>query len=1548
MTHWRLSLVFLFLAGTVNAFAAAPVVPALDARNWDVGNMTAIAYDPAVKKLYLGTHTYDQQRRNLVVFDVDARGAVVGHPRRYVVTPEAGPAGSNRRVDAMLLDAPRRKLYLGLSASGQDILKPLAVFALDAKGEPIGAPQVFDNGSPYHRAAALVMHPTLRRLYTAGWGGEHVYAIDLDDRGLPAGAPVVIPAGGNGKYSLGIRPDGTKLYLGTAPGLLQVIDLDGRGNRTGAVREYRLPGAPDRYLVMMANAKGVYFRTPDGGLGRWALDAKGEPVGEPVIDASRKIDALALTDGGNLVVSEPVAFADALTGESRTSGVRVRGYLLNADGSVGAQAWDTPVHDRFATAQLSAAPAAAIALTAIPGVIGNRVAGLSLRATVQDLSVAGTLPAAFTAVKPGKLEGAYVKFAYAPRRNAVYGADGSSLYLLSLADPGALRTVPCADSTQVVAVDETLGLLYVAKPKGVLEIRRLQADGLPEETGETIQTGMQIIESICINPLTHHAYLCGYVGTAGQVPGARSENARRLIQVPSHYYTNAVAVDAVRGRLYIGTSCDDNHNNLQVWKLKTAPAPDAGTLLEATPTRYPDRLPESTPPQRSCLNALRLDAGRRRLYLGGNPERVNGKGWLVVQALDDRGDPVGVPAVTPSKNAAGAVNALELSPDGTWLYESGWGDNKVVTWPLDARGRLIDRPRVWALGNNGKVGGLCLTADRALLLAGSYPDLELIAMKPDGTAIGAPAATFTLGEISASLGALRPGTPSAWVGLDRGLKDGRGTTYGRLALTGGVIGRATVRFDLSRDGGKTVLVSRVCRVDGGVAALYLPYYDIDAAGLAAFPDLLQTGEMRANQYLGYAARGAQPRQFIIAIDTRLGDCNTETLRVNLETLAMMGHNTVGPGVPDVYSGTRVQAARQAAGLTRLKHAIYNPPAYFDYRTESFAPGVQDGWAAGFKKDIAAMGGTPGELALFHMADEPGWYFPACLNDLNDPAHPERVRVFRDYLRGKGFTPAFFGAAGWEALAPIGQSKATTLEQRRLFYWTTRFYAESLSNSFAVSTAALRKALNPRLLTTSNLNNWPGRFYVPSPGEKYLNNSDTGPDAAQGAPDWFDLGRKKGVSAMWTEDWFPDQSAGQWSFYSDLLRCAAREGGVEFGAYVIGTIGTVPDGAKYKMLSLIGHGAKAIDTYTFGPTAIFGDGWSDHPQVYKPYADAIALVAKGEKLLYPGRPRTGTVAILLPISSQPWDGAAPLKMYMREIYGLYDALIHAQYPVDILDETDIAGGKLAANGYAALYVTSPNLPANVQETIAAWVKAGGTLALFPGAARADEYNEPATVLVPLQGAAWGTVPRVEAVHWNFDNLPRYPVAVLDRARVGAAADRYLIQAAGLALAGATSLASFPDGSSALAEMKQGNGRVFSYGYWPGYTYEVEVDRFDRTRLPRDWRAETRAIITLPARSAGAKKFVDISEPLVEGAVLDSAAGIAVTLLNWTGDPLRALAVSLNLDQVPASVRAKLAAARATGKLKVESAEAGRLAYAVNGGRLTVTLPLKTVDVLMIGW
>ena len=675
----------------------------------------------------------------------------------------------------------------------------------------------------------------------------------------------------------------------------------------------------------------------------------------------------------------------------------------------------------------------------------------------------------------------------------------------------------------------------------------------------------------------------------------------------------------------------------------------------------------------------------------------------------------------------------------------------------------------------------------------------------------------------------------------------------------------------------------------------------------------------------------RPRQFIIA-DYILGPAanqQVQDLDAGLQTLAYLGMNTLEIKRWGGLSNVVEDHARRV-GITRFRRAIYAPLSYFAWNTDALTPAKVNAWATNQAQQNAALGINPADVSLFQMADEPGWYFPLVTRQFS--ADAGKLQMFHNYLQAQGLQPADVGANDWSQVGPMTasqlQASGNSLPARRLFYWTTRYPAASASDAFKICSDALRRAFNPNMLVASNWNNQVNRSYYPAPNRKIGNNTEVSQDSAMGMMDWMDVGRKGAVNALWTEDWFPDRDSEWWSYYADALNSAARQSGVQFGGYIVGLkLGDNPAGGRYKALSLIGHGAKVINYYTYGPASQFpGNGYSNNPNAYGAIASANQLIGRAEVLLYPGQRANARIAILLPTSAQTWDESTALNqvpVYQQEVRGIHFALTHSHYPVDFVDEQNVAAGDLTRLGYFMLYVTSPNLSAAAQTALQNWIAAGGTAIFSPGAAAADEYNTPTGTLNAARGLTATMLPHtgnpvgttsVAFQDQRFGNNVTLPGPV-----------------ASLRAAGGNVLAQFNDGSPAIVSNRVGQGMALSYGFWPGKAYYDSASRGGVGQMPGGWNGALRAVVTAAPRVFNVGRPVDVNVDGVEAARLDSAAGVAVTLLNWTGQPQGQVAVTVhNAGQVTS----------------VGSALRGTLQFTQNGNDVQVTLPLPDVDVLMI--
>jgi hypothetical protein len=676
----------------------------------------------------------------------------------------------------------------------------------------------------------------------------------------------------------------------------------------------------------------------------------------------------------------------------------------------------------------------------------------------------------------------------------------------------------------------------------------------------------------------------------------------------------------------------------------------------------------------------------------------------------------------------------------------------------------------------------------------------------------------------------------------------------------------------------------------------------------------------------------RPRLFPIVDRFISGDSDRLNVGDGIANLARAGFSAIM--LPpekiqrDVLMGT---------GLRRTAWAVYSPPGYAFDHNASVTEAAITNWATKEATPYLAAGYAPQDMAIFAMSDEPGWYYPSAFAALTN--NPAALTRFRTYLKDQGLSPKDVGASNWETVQPVGRSRAVDLPSKRLFYWTMRFYAWDSARHFARCTRALESAFYTNMPILVNWNFFSGRFYVPGPVAN--NPAKRDPDAAMGGHDWLEFGRMRGCTMLWTEDWFVDELAYQWSYYCARLRCAAALGGVEFGGYVIPrTAGSRTNGIVQKILTVVGSGGKAIKYFVFGPEYSFpGNCYSENVRVLPAMAEAHRMIGAAEDVLWPGRRPRPDVAILMPRSAQVWDAkdqkiasgiddATRVHLncltvdYMAEVYDLYLALQHANIPTDVVDEDDLVPEKLKA--YRVLYVTEPNIPEEGQKGLVEWTKKGGFLVTVSGAGIRDRYDEPCGVLA--DGTSLTEEPRERLL---ISDANRLPVVTNGKGTNG---EFKVVGARGkLALDKKASIeATFDDGAPAIALQSIGRGRRMHFAFLPGVSYLRSCTR-TKDGLPVGFSDPLRSYITAPVTMAGVKPPVTTDKIMVETPLLLSDKGAAVTLLNWSGEAIEQLNVRV---ETPFTVKA------------VRSAKRGEMKFETKEKRVSFSLPLDAADIVTL--
>ena len=190
--------------------------------------------------------------------------------------------------------------------------------------------------------------------------------------------------------------------------------------------------------------------------------------------------------------------------------------------------------------------------------------------------------------------------------------------------------------------------------------------------------------------------------------------------------------------------------------------------------------------------------------------------------------------------------------------------------------------------------------------------------------------------------------------------------------------------------------------------------------------------------------------------------------------------------------------------------------------------------------------------------------------------------------------------------------------------------------------------------------------------------------------------------------------------------------------------------------------------------------------------------------------------------------------------MYLSLKHAGYPIDAVLEADCVAGYL--RHYSVLYVVEPQVSEAATTAIEAWVKAGGRLFATAAALTLNEYNETSTAASSLFAPISVEQPifvgeracphgvqdhrcersRVQLSKQDLAFAPRldsvfFPNASADAdgGTCGVFGEKSVLsipQAGGVA-----PVATFGDGTPAIAKVERGKGAVWVAAFHPGLSY-----------------------------------------------------------------------------------------------------------------------------------
>jgi len=497
----------------------------------------------------------------------------------------------------------------------------------------------------------------------------------------------------------------------------------------------------------------------------------------------------------------------------------------------------------------------------------------------------------------------------------------------------------------------------------------------------------------------------------------------------------------------------------------------------------------------------------------------------------------------------------------------------------------------------------------------------------------------------------------------------------------------------------------------------------------------------------------------------------------------------------------------------------------------------------------------------------------------------------------------------------------------LYYWSLRYRHHFGIQAIKRQTDVLRRWL-PNAGIGANFSPQHG-----SPGQFYLGQ----------VFQWVNCFRQDGLTLPWAEDYAWGIPLGTQQMNAcnlDLFRAALRGKPDRKILYYVMPHwpGNTPNSWRRMFHNALGHGMKIVDLFEFRPVqAAYTENHVSNPETYAAVLRTFRELGLYEDLVQAGQRRPAEAGLWFSETSDIWaDYEGSFGTAKR---ALYIAILHQQLPLDFLVEQDALDGTLAR--YRVLYLTDRHVSRAAAAKIAAWVQGGGRLFATAGAGMFDEYHQPNQTLRELLGVELTSLaePADAQVAFIKQDLP------FARALDAVTWSGHWLGVTGAvarlkAGSGATVEGTYLDGSPAVVARHAGKGEVRTCGFLPGLTYfHPAIPRRPVDRGATD-DSMTHFVPTqfdpAAARLIGSiaeplVRPVTCSQPLVEASVIESPSGAVIVLANWSGGPVRDLAVTAHIP-----LPSRQAALASGAKLKVST----------DGARTTFCFDLDVADVLML--
>jgi len=596
----------------------------------------------------------------------------------------------------------------------------------------------------------------------------------------------------------------------------------------------------------------------------------------------------------------------------------------------------------------------------------------------------------------------------------------------------------------------------------------------------------------------------------------------------------------------------------------------------------------------------------------------------------------------------------------------------------------------------------------------------------------------------------------------------------------------------------------------------------------------------------------------------LAEIKKEPLRGRLPTETLIYAFTFSPGLGPKYD----RAVTEFQIMFGLQETSLKNGTYIDVRSVPTAK---------LEEYCKNLGARTQQIRCVSLGDEISLPKP--------PGGAKGTANMVDWLQRRSLKPKDIlpGAANWDAIK-YDPTDAAKTARPGVYYWSRRYQHHFGIQAIKQRTNILRKHLPNAGIGANYSPHYPAEH-------RYLGEVHK----------WVTIFREEGMTMPWSEDYIfqmPVATQQMNNINLDLLRAGVRGKPKQKIHYYCMPHwpGQIPENWRRLFYGALGHGMQVVNLFEFRPVhAAYTENHCSNPKTYRTILRSFRELGQFEDIIQSGRKRPAKAALWFSETADIWgDNHGSFTAGKRT---LYSAIIHQGTPLDFVIES----GNL--KNYRVLFLTDAHVSHRDTESIAAWVKAGGTLFATAGAGMFDELNRPNTI---LRGVLGVSPAGLDAPASSFVGMVKQelPFAAPVDEITGESGDTpvYGVRSR-VKLAGAKAQLKFKSGTPALTLHTQGRGQAQYAAFLPGLTYfapgtpKVPVDRGTTTQasahsIPTRFDAGIAKLLQFANTTAA--NPVGCSEPLVEANIIDSPKGSVVILSNWSGGPVKALEVTLPAD------------------------------------------------------